>query len=192
MLKLYHQAFICGDCTLVPGSFVGVLTPPSMASVDILGSLLGHGWAWVLWSHREHAFAEVKCGCVKAMCSVLGRFGFFSASCPKSSGHRLGPTSPHPREQQVPGGGRRTNHHCKVCILPGLSRGLLLSRGGGATVFRSSPASKGESDHQAAQSCHCPFNYKVMDSSVLRLSSAPALAGTVMIVKVELMRRAHL
>lgn len=49
-----------------------------------------------------------------------------------------------------------------------------------------------ESDHQAVQNCQCPFNYKVMDSPALRLSSAPALAGTVMIVKVELMRRAQL
>lgn len=92
----------------------------------------------------------------------------------------------------VPGGGCRTAHHCKVCTLPGLNRGLLLSRGGGTAQCRSNPASQGESDHQAAQSCQCPFNYKVMDSPTLRLSSAPALAGTVMIVKVELMRRAHL
>lgn len=97
-----------------------------------------------------------------------------------------------PIQGNVSGGGCRTTHHCKVCTLPGLSRGLLLSRGGGTAVCRSNPASKGESDHQAAQSCQCPFNYKVMDSPVLRLSSAPALAGTVMILKVELMRRAHL
>lgn len=44
---------------------------------------------------------------------------------------------------------------------------------------------------RAAQSCQCPFNYKVMDSTTLGLSSPPAFAGTVMIVKVELMRRAH-
>lgn len=141
---------------------------------------------------QDCAFAEVICGCVKATCNVLGRFGFFSAPCPRGYGRGLGPTSPHPGKQQVPGSGCRTTHHCKVCILPGLSRGLLLSRGGGTAVCRSNPASKGESDHQAAQSCQCPFNYKVMDSPALRLSSAPALAGTVMIVRVELMRRAHL
>lgn len=44
----------------------------------------------------------------------------------------------------------------------------------------------------AAHSCQCPFNYKVMDSPTLGLSSRPAFAGTVMIVEVELMRRAHL
>lgn len=45
---------------------------------------------------------------------------------------------------------------------------------------------------QAARSCPCPFNYEVMDSPTLGLSSPPAFAATVMIVKVELMRRAHL
>lgn len=68
----------------------------------------------------------------------------------------------------------------------------MLSTGGETEVCRSNPVSKRESDHQAVQNCQCPFNYKVMDSPALRLSSAPALAGTVMIVKVELMRRAQL
>lgn len=54
------------------------------------------------------------------------------------------------------------------------------------------PSFEGGGSPRAAHSCQCPFNYKVMDSPTLGLSSLPAIAGTVMIVEVELMRRAHL
>lgn len=62
----------------------------------------------------------------------------------------------------------------------------------GNSGVQEGPCFEGGVRPQAAQSCQCPFNYKVMDSPTLGLSSPPAFAGTVMIVKVELMRRAHL
>lgn len=77
-----------------------VLTPAcAMASdVDILGLLLtamvrfgSCGPAW------DCVFAEVRCGCMKAMCNVLGKFGCFGVPHPGDCGHGLGPTV-HPGE----------------------------------------------------------------------------------------------
>lgn len=161
-------------------------------AVDILGSLLAvmarfgsHGPA------QECATAEVGCGYMKAMCNVLGRCVSLCALVPLApeTVDMVLPLQPS-QGSTVSGGGCRTNRHHKVCISLRLSRELLLSRGGGTAV--GGPRFEVGFRPRATQSCQCPFNYKVMDSPTLELSSPPAFAGTVMIVKVELMRRAHL
>lgn len=107
-----------------PRALMVVLAPacPMASAVDILGSLLAvmarFGSCGPVW---ECAFAEVRCGCMKATCNMLGRFGCFSVPCPRGSGHGLGPTA-HLGEHRVSGGGCRTTHHLKVCISPTLSR----------------------------------------------------------------------
>lgn len=123
---------------------------------------------------------------MKAMCNVLGRFVFFSA--------------PHPGAvvmdlalQPIQGSTGCLGH----LLLQGLhltrveQRIVALHRRENSGV-QEGPCFDGGVRPRAARSCQCPFNYKVMDSPTLGLSSPSAFAGTVMIVKVELMRRAHL
>lgn len=136
-----------------------VLTPACAiaSAVDILGLLLAVVARFgSCGPAQERAFAEVRCGCVKAMCTVLGRFGCFSAPRPRGCGHGLGPTA-HPGEHQVSGGECRATRHRKVCILPGLSRGLLLGREGGIAMCQRDPASKGESDHGQPRVVNVPL-----------------------------------
>lgn len=66
------------------------------SAVDILGSLLALMARFgSCGPAHKCAFAEARCGCVKATCNVLGRFGCFSAPRSRGCGQGLGPTA-HP------------------------------------------------------------------------------------------------
>lgn len=116
----------------------------------------------------------------------VGKVCVLQCSSPRGCGHGLGPAA-------QPGSTGCLGHLPRQGLrLTRIEQGIVAPHRRENGGVQEAPCFDGDVRPQAAQSCQCPFNYKVMDSPTLGLSSPPAFAGTVMIVKVELMRRAHL